>query len=110
MAKIPDKNKFLEDFNNAVDHFIDHSFSRIVTISHNDADGISCLHIIQNLLHKMHLNYDYFIYNRSTSWETYLKGILSNRQTDKNAFIFCVFSSTYSNHDMDSNNYNNVYS
>jgi single-stranded DNA-specific DHH superfamily exonuclease len=88
MAKIPDKNKFLEDFNNAVDNFIDHSFSRIVTISHNDADGISCLHIVQNLLHKMHLNYDYFIYNRSTSWETYLKGILSNRQTDKNAFIF----------------------
>jgi len=88
MANSPDKTKFLEDFNNAVDQFIDHSFARVITISHNDADGISCLHIIQNLLYKMHLNYDYFIYNRSVSWENYLKGILSNRQTDKNAFIF----------------------
>ncbi|MFX0104774.1 MAG: DHH family phosphoesterase [Candidatus Hodarchaeota archaeon] len=88
MAIRPNKTKFLEDFNNAIDQFIDRSFSRIIIISHNDADGISCLHIIQNLLHKMHLNYDYFIYNRSVSWEDYLKGILSNRQTDKNAFIF----------------------
>ena len=88
MAKNPDKTKFLEVFNNAVDHFMDRSFTRVITISHNDADGISCLHIIQNLLHKMHLDYDYFIYNRSVSWENYLKGILPYRQTDKNAFIF----------------------
>ncbi len=88
MANSPDKTKFLEDFNNAVDQFIDHSFAHVITISHNDADGISCLHLIQNLLYKMHLNYDYFIYNRSVSWENYLKGILSKRQTDKNAFIF----------------------
>ncbi len=88
MPNKPDKIKFLEVFGNAVDQFIDHSFSHVINISHNDADGISCLHIIQNLLHKMHLNYDYFIYNRSVSWENYLNGILSNRQTDKNAFIF----------------------
>jgi single-stranded DNA-specific DHH superfamily exonuclease len=83
-----EKAKFLEDFNNAIDQFIDHSFNHVITISHNDADGISCLHIIQNLLHKMNLDYDYFIYNRSVSWENYLKGILSSRQTQKNAFIF----------------------
>ncbi|MFX1504048.1 MAG: hypothetical protein ACFFDH_24015, partial [Promethearchaeota archaeon] len=83
-----ERAKFLEDFNNAVDQFIDHSYTHIINISHNDADGISCLHIIQNLLHKMHLNYDYFIYNRSVSWENYLKGILSSRQTKKSAFIF----------------------
>jgi len=88
MTNTPNKTKFLEDFNNAVDHFIDHSFAHVITISHNDADGISCLHIIQNLLYKMGLNYDYFIYNRSVSWHNYLKGILSSRQTDKNAFIF----------------------
>ena len=88
MAIRPDKTKFLEDFNNAIDQFIDSSFTRVIIISHNDADGISCLLIIQNLLHKMHLNYDYFIYNRSVSWENYLKEILSNRQTEKNAFIF----------------------
>jgi single-stranded DNA-specific DHH superfamily exonuclease len=88
MNNTPNKTKFLEDLNNAVDQFIDRSFTHVITISHNDADGISCLHIIQNLLYKMHQNYDYFIYNRSVSWENYLKGILSSRQTDKNAFIF----------------------
>jgi single-stranded DNA-specific DHH superfamily exonuclease len=88
MTHTPDKTKFLEDLNRAVDEFIDHSFAHVVTISHNDADGISCLHIIQNLLYKLHINYDYFIYNRSVSWETYLRGILSSRQTEKNAFIF----------------------
>jgi single-stranded DNA-specific DHH superfamily exonuclease len=88
MNTTPNKTKFLEDLNNAVDQFIDSSFNHVITISHNDADGISCLHIIQNLLYKMHLNYDYFIYNRSVSWETYLKGILSSRQSEKNSFIF----------------------
>ncbi len=88
MANTQNKTKFLEDLSNAVDQFIDRSFTHVITISHNDADGISCLHIIQNLLYKMHLNYDYFIYNRSVSWENYLNGILSSRQTDKNAFIF----------------------
>lgn len=87
MADKPDKTKFLEVFNKAVDNFIDHYFSRAITISHNDADGISSLNIIQNLLYKMHLNYDYFIYNRSVSWANYLMGILSKRQTDKTAFI-----------------------
>ena len=88
MTHTPDKTKFLEDFNRGVDEFIDHSFAHVIIISHNDADGISCLHIIQNLLYKMHINYDYFIYNRSISWENYLQGILSSRQTEKNAFIF----------------------
>jgi hypothetical protein len=88
MTKPPDKTKFLEDFNRAVDEFIDHHFTHIIIISHNDADGISCLHIIQNLLYKMHINFDYFIYNRSISWQDYLQGILSSRQTEKNAFIF----------------------
>jgi len=87
MATIPEKNKFMEDFNNAVDVFVDHSFSRVIVISHNDADGISCLHIIQNLLYKMQLNQDYFIYNRSVSWQNYLNGILSKRQTEKTAYI-----------------------
>ena len=87
MASKTDKTKFLEDLNNAVDNFIDNSFSRVIAISHNDADGISSLHLIQNLLHKLQLNYDYFIYNRSLSWENYLNGILSKRQTDKTALI-----------------------
>ena len=87
MANKPNKSKFLEDLNNAVDNFIDKSFSRVIAISHNDADGISSLHLIQNLLYKLHLNYDYFIYNRSLSWENYLNGILSKRQTDKTSFI-----------------------
>ena len=87
MANNPNKSKFLEDLNNAADNFIDKSFSRVIAISHNDADGISSLHLIQNLLYKLHLNYDYFIYNRSLSWENYLNGILSKRQTDKTSFI-----------------------
>ena len=88
MTKKPDKAKFLEDFNNAVDHFVDHSYPKIIAISHNDADGISSLHIIQNLLYQLKIDYDYFIYNRSVSWENYLKGILSKRQSEKTAFIF----------------------
>jgi nanoRNase/pAp phosphatase (c-di-AMP/oligoRNAs hydrolase) len=88
MTKKPDRAKFLEDFNHAVDEFSDHSYSRVINISHNDADGISSLHIIQNLLYKLNLDYDYFIYNRSLSWENYLNGILSKRQSEKTAFIF----------------------
>ncbi|MFX1378787.1 MAG: DHH family phosphoesterase [Promethearchaeota archaeon] len=88
MTHSPEKTKFLENFNRAVDEFIDRSFTHVIIISHNDADGISCLHIIQNLLYKIHINSDYFIYNRSISWENYLQGILSSRQTEKNAFIF----------------------
>jgi hypothetical protein len=88
MSPPPDKTKFLEDLNRAVDEFVDRSFTHVIIISHNDADGISCLHIIQNLLYKIHINYDYFIYNRSISWENYLQGILSSRQSEKNAFIF----------------------
>jgi len=88
MTKKPNRAKFLEDFNHAVDEFTDHSYSRVINISHNDADGISSLHIIQNLLYKLKLDYDYFIYNRSLSWENYLNGILSKRQSEKTAFIF----------------------
>jgi len=88
MTKRPDRSKFLEDFNHAVDEFIDHSYNRVINISHNDADGISALHIIQNLLYKLKVDNDYFIYNRSLSWENYLNGILSKRQSEKTAFIF----------------------
>ena len=88
MAKTLNRNKFLEDLDNAIDQFIDGSFNKVIAISHNDADGISCLHIIQNLLHKMNINYDYFIYNRSVSWANYLGGILSKKQSNKTAFIF----------------------
>ena len=91
MVKIPDQNKFLEALNNAVDIFTDNSknlYNNIIAISHNDADGISSLEIIQNLLHKIRLSYDYFIYNRSVSWANYLSGILSKTQSQKRAFIF----------------------
>ena len=88
MTKEPDKVNFFEDFNNAVDQFNDHYYSRAIAISHNDADGISSLHIIQNLLYKLNIDYDYFIYNRSVSWNDYLSGILSKRQSEKTAFIF----------------------
>jgi len=88
MTKKPDRVKFLEDFNQAADEFSDNSYTRVINISHNDADGISSLQIIQNLLYKLKLDYDYFIYNRSVSWENYLNGILSKRQSEKTAFIF----------------------
>ena len=65
MTKALDRTKFLEDLNNAIDQFIDRSYEKVIAISHNDADGISSLHIIQNLLYRMNLTYDYFIYNRS---------------------------------------------
>ena len=35
MTHTPDKTKFLEDFNRAVDEFIDRSFAHIIIISHN---------------------------------------------------------------------------
>ncbi len=96
MVKKPNKIRFLEDFNKAVDQFIDGAYSQVITISHNDADGISSLHIIQNLLYKINLNYDYFIYNRSVSWENYLRGILSNRQSPKTALVFTDVGSNLS--------------
>ena len=91
MAQKPDRNKFLENLNNAVDFFEDYShnlYNNVIAISHNDADGISSLQIIQNLLHKMNLNYDYFIYNRSVSWANYLSGILPRSHSNKTALIF----------------------
>ena len=41
MANTQNKTKFLADLDNAVDEFIDRSFTHVITISHNDADGIS---------------------------------------------------------------------
>lgn len=87
MAEQQNRNKFLEDLNSAVDNFVDHSFENIISISHNDADGISSFHLIQNLLYKRY-NYDYFIYNRSVSWSNYLKGILLKNTDDKTGLIF----------------------
>jgi RecJ-like exonuclease len=91
MAKKPDRTAFLHDLESAIDHFIDYSkgkYNNIILISHNDADGISSLQLIQNLLHKIKLNNDYFIYNRSVSWEHFLNGILPKHQSDKTALIF----------------------
>ncbi|MFW9936664.1 MAG: DHHA1 domain-containing protein [Candidatus Thorarchaeota archaeon] len=91
MTNTIDKNNFLKDLNNAVDSFIDNSkrnYNNIIAISHNDADGISSLEIIRNLLYKMRINYDYFIYNRSVSWANYLNGILPKSQSSQRAFIF----------------------
>ncbi len=92
MVQQPNKEKFLSDLFNAADIFADdaNKYNKIVSISHNDADGISSLYIVQNLLHKMNINceYDYFIYNRSVSWANYLRGIISKRQSERTAFIF----------------------
>jgi len=98
MDQKPDRKEFLNNLDNAINNFIDSSsnFNKVITISHNDADGISCLHLIQNLLYKMNLNYDYFIYNRSVSWEAYLRGIFSNKSTEKTAFIFTDVGSNLS--------------
>ena len=97
MSIKPNRNKFLADLNNAVDTFIDNSnnfYNNIIAITHNDADGIGSLKIIQNLLHKMNLEQDYFIYNRSSSWAAYLKGILPKSNERKNAFIFTDIGSS----------------
>ncbi|MBY9011149.1 MAG: DHH family phosphoesterase [Candidatus Lokiarchaeota archaeon] len=99
MTRKPDRNKFLENLNSAVDFFEDYShnlYNNVVAISHNDADGISSLQIIQNLLHKMKFNYDYFIYNRSVSWANYLSGILPRNHTNKTALIFTDVGSNLS--------------
>ncbi|TFG00363.1 MAG: DHH family phosphoesterase [Promethearchaeota archaeon] len=86
----PDRYTFKNKFEMAVSQFCDLSsqFQKVIAISHNDADGISSLHLIQNLLYRMNLSYDYFIYNRSVSWQNYLDGIFSQRNTEKTAFIF----------------------
>ena len=91
MGAKPDRTKFLRQLNTATDFFEDYSqnvYNNMIAISHNDADGISSLQIIQNLLHKMKFNYDYFIYNRSVSWSNYLNGILPKTQNNKTALIF----------------------
>ena len=65
MSIKPNQKKFLADLDNAVDIFIDNSnnyYNNIIAITHNDADGISSLKIVQNLLYKMNLEQDFFIY------------------------------------------------
>jgi single-stranded DNA-specific DHH superfamily exonuclease len=98
MNNKPDRNKFLNKLENAVNHFADlsESFNKVILISHNDADGISCLHIAQNLLYRMGLNFDYFIYNRSVSWENYLEGIFSKRNTSKTTYLLTDVGSNLS--------------
>ncbi|MBD3197840.1 MAG: hypothetical protein GF317_22505 [Candidatus Lokiarchaeota archaeon] len=98
MNKTPDRRKFLDSLEMGVSYFSDYStnFNKVVTISHNDADGISCLLIIQNLLYKMNLAYDYFIYNRSVSWKNYLNGIFPKRKDKKTAYIFTDVGSNLS--------------
>ncbi|TXT62800.1 MAG: RecJ-like exonuclease [Promethearchaeota archaeon] len=93
-----DRYTFLNELDNAVNLFSDlsDSFNKVISISHNDADGISCLQIIQNLLYRMNLDYDYFIYNRSVSWRNYLEGILSRSNNDKMAYIFTDVGSNLS--------------
>ena len=97
MVNKPDRNKFLGDLNNAVDQFIDLSFDKYISISHNDADGICSLHIIQNLLYRMNFDFDYFIYNRSLSWANYLQGILARHQNDKTSKTAIIFTDVGSN-------------
>lgn len=97
MVNIPDRNRFIEDLNNAVDQFIDLSFDNFISISHNDADGICSLHIIQNLLYRMNVHFDYFIYNRSISWANYLKGILARNQDEKTSKTALIFTDVGSN-------------
>ena len=58
MVNKPDRNKFIGALDDAVDQFIDLSFDKYISISHNDADGICSLHIIQNLLYRMNLDFD----------------------------------------------------
>jgi single-stranded DNA-specific DHH superfamily exonuclease len=86
----PNHKEFLEKLNNAIDSFVDNSrsYNKTIIISHNDADGISSLKLIQNVLYKFHLEHDYFIYNRSSSWSNYLKGILPKVSEKKGALIF----------------------
>ncbi|NHJ24034.1 MAG: DHH family phosphoesterase [Candidatus Lokiarchaeota archaeon] len=99
MTQNPSEKRFLEALDNAVDLFSDHAknvYSKVIAISHNDADGISSLQLIQNLLHKINIEYDYFIYNRSSSWTNYLNGILPKVQNNKTAFIFTDVGSTLS--------------
>ncbi len=97
MVPAPDRPKFLADLDKAVGEFIDGKYEKNIVISHNDADGISCLHIIQNLLFKLNSEQDYFIYNRSVSWAEYLKGILSKVQTEKTSKIALIFTDIGSN-------------
>ena len=96
MINKPNRHKFLDDLNNAVDAFIDRSYDKYICISHNDADGICSLNIIQNLLFRMGLDFDYFIYNRSVSWANYLEGILTRKQNDRVALIFTDVGSNIS--------------
>jgi hypothetical protein len=99
MSDFPNQKKFLYDLDIAADNFIDNSkqkYEKIISISHNDADGISSLQLIQSLLYKLKLKNDYFIYNRSTSWANYLKGILSKVQESNTALIFTDVGSNLS--------------
>ena len=96
MINKPNRKKFLEELDNAVDEFIDHPFDKYICISHNDADGICSLNIIQNLLSRMGLDYDFFIYNRSVSWANYLEGILTRKPNDRIALIFTDVGSNIS--------------
>ena len=99
MVQKPDEKRFLGVLDNTVDLFSDYSklyYTKVISISHNDADGISSLQLVQNLLRRMNLEFDYFIYNRSSSWANYLTGILPKTHNTKTAFIFTDVGSSLS--------------
>lgn len=91
-----DKKKFLSQLEYLVENFLDNQYEQVISISHNDADGFSSSALIQNLLHKLQIPFEYHIFNLAQSWKNYLKGFFSKLGNKKTAFIFTDIGSNIS--------------
>lgn len=80
------KGKFNESIELAAAAFVDAKPKKIVLISHNDADGIASLVLLQTLLAKKQVSVQHFIFNREKSWAEFFKPLLGKKQ-ENTAFI-----------------------
>jgi len=91
-----DKKGFLSQLDYTVDNFLESKYERVISISHNDADGFSCSALIQNLLYKVQIPFEYYIFNLAQSWKNYLKGFFPSIGNNKTAFILTDIGSNIS--------------
>ena len=91
-----DKKKFLSQLEYLVENFLDNKYEHVISISHNDADGFSSSALIQNLLFKLQIPFEYHIFNLAQSWKNYLKEFFPKLGNKKKAFIFTDIGSNVS--------------
>lgn len=96
--KKTDESGFLKQLKFVASKFIEISktIKYFLVITHSDADGYACGSILQRMAERERISTSCFYYNRRTSWNLYLKSILSSTKKDEPfAIIFSDLGADY---------------